>query len=183
VTPSRRLDFRRSYKHPVRAIDLDESPEQTRTGIVVPAEETVSERFDFGSGKFQITATVNEELAKADVDIYEAGTDHKVAGDYTGRREKNNPSIFTLEPGEYDVTVEIMDMDDRPEEKLEGITVGKGQTVQKEIRMTAGTLKIKATLNGEPGRADIDVYKAGTRNRVAGGRNAAAPGKTRWSSA
>lgn len=158
------------YDVTVRAIGLDESPEQKRTGIVVPAEETVTERFEFGSGKFQITTTVNDKLAKADVDIYEAGTNHKVAGDYTGRRDKNNPSIFTVEPGEYDVTVEILDMDDRPEEKLEGTAVEKGQTVQKEIRMAAGTLNVKATLDGKLGRADIDIYEAGTRNRVAGGR-------------
>ena len=159
-----------TYDVTVDMVDMDARPERKLENIVIESGKTVSEHMEFGSGTFQITATVNDQLAKADVDIYEAGTNHKVAGDYTGRRDKNNPSIFTVEPGEYDVTVEILDMDDRPEEKLEGTAVEKGQTVQKEIRMAAGTLNVKATLDGKLGRADIDIYEAGTRNRVAGGR-------------
>ncbi len=159
-----------TYDVTVDMVDMDARLERKIEGVVIEPGKTVTEHMEFGSGTFRITATVNDKLAKADVDIYEAGTNHKVAGDYTGRRDKNNPSIFTVEPGEYDVTVEILDMDDRPEEKLEGTAVEKGQTVQKEIRMAAGTLNVKATLDGKLGRADIDIYEAGTRNRVAGGR-------------
>jgi Ca-activated chloride channel homolog len=143
-------------------------PETKRTirDIKIEAGQSVERRVEFGEGKLSIEVLVNGEKGSAGFSIYEAGTNNRVA---TGDSSRDNPRVFALNPGTYDL--QVIYKGSKPESKrsLTGIVIEAGKSVEKRVEFGEGKLSIEILVNGEKGSAGFSIYEAGTNNRVATG--------------
>lgn len=121
-------------------------------------------------GRLSLKATVNGKLEDVGVRVFKAGTKEDVAFGRTYASPQTNPRIFPVPEGKYDVEVRAIHLKGNISRLLKGVEVKADQIVEKEVDFSPGELSIKVTRNGQLSDATVNVYKAGTHERVAGGR-------------
>jgi len=131
--------------------------------INIAVGETVEKTADFSQGHLSIEVLVNDEKDGAGLYVFHADTKDRVVTSDTSR---DNPKIFDLVPGVYDL--EVTYRKSKPESQLSftGIEIQPGQTVEKKAEFGFGELSIEVLVNGDKGSAGLYVFQAGTDNRV-----------------
>ena len=130
--------------------------------VATPAESSV--------GTLSVKALKNDELVDALVHVSPSGSKEVVAKGRTYTGEETNPRVFPLEDGEYDILVHAVRLKGEVKQLFETVAVSAGAVVEKIADFSAGELAIQVTRNGTLSDATVQVYEAGTRTRLAGGR-------------
>ena len=72
--------------------------------------------------------------------------------------------------GRYDVKVVAVGLKGDVVRRFEDLEIPEGETVEKVLDFSSGDLVVGVKRNGELSDATVNIYVAGTRERVAGGR-------------
>jgi Ca-activated chloride channel family protein len=134
--------------------------------VAVAAGDTTEQSADFSGGRLSVSVVVNEKKETASLYVYSAGTDKTVV---TGDTSRDNPMIFDLAPGAYDLRVVYRKSKPETVLRYENIQVDAGRTVEKQVAFGQGLLSIEALVNGGKASAGLYVFEAGTSKRVTTG--------------
>ncbi|MFZ1955348.1 MAG: hypothetical protein WAU34_07620, partial [Desulfobacterales bacterium] len=78
---------------------------------------------------------------------------------------KDQPAVFQLLPGIYDVKVEDFSLPDKPVVNLKAVEIKTGETVEKLAEFVGeGTLSLTALKGGKLFRAQVRVYPEGEKS-------------------
>lgn len=102
----------------------------------------------------QLLGSPDGPAAAAHVDIFTAGTDEQIAGDWA-----NGERRFTLPSGTYDLVVHVADARIR----REGVEVSEDEYQPVDVVLDAGTLELRFLdeADGELVNANVTIYHAG----------------------
>lgn len=127
-------------------------------GAVAPAEVYDS--------RLSVKTVVDGKLADAVVTIRQAGTAVDVTSGRTYIAADTNPRVLPLPAGTYDVTVSAVDLAGKPSQRLDGVKVNAGETVEKVFDFSSGTLRIGAKRGSELIDATVIVKNLSTGKEV-----------------
>lgn len=127
-------------------------------GAVAPAEVYDS--------RLSVKAVVDGKLADAVVTVRQAGTSVDVTSGRTYAAADTNPRALPLPAGTYDVTVSAVDLAGNPSQRLDGVQVNAGETVEKVVDFSSGTLRVGAKRGGELVDATVIVRNLATGREV-----------------
>ncbi len=159
-----------TYNVRVIAVGMKGDIRRTFEGVEVVDGEVTEKVVDFSSGELAIKVTRNGELSDATVNIYPTGTRDRMAGGRTYTTPAQNPSVYRITTGTYDVKVASVEISNRPEHLFTGIVVEPGGRADREHEFASGTMKIGAVNGSELVDATVNVVDAETGKAVAGGR-------------
>lgn len=127
-------------------------------GAVAPAEVYDS--------RLSIKVVVGGQLADAVVLVRRAGTREDVAGGRTYTAADTNPRLLPVPAGAYDVTVRAVDLAGGPSQQLDNVQVVDGETVEKTVDFSSGTLRVGAVRGGQLLDATVTVTNLATGKEV-----------------
>jgi len=133
-------------------------------------QQAVAMTAETPAGKLSIKALADGKLTDAMVQISDAAGGASIVGQRTYTRSDTNPRLIPLPDGKYDVSVRSVTIKGAPEQKLSGIEIRNGGTVEKVVDFSTGTLRVKVTRNGKLSDATVTAYRSGTSEIVAGSR-------------
>lgn len=122
------------------------------------------------TGKLSVRTIAEGNLTDTTVEVIDAASGEIVTALRTYESPETNPRIMPLPDGTYDVVVSAVRISGRPQQKLSGVVIADGTTVEKTIDFGTGAIRVKVTRNGALSDASVSVYTAGTRSSVASGR-------------
>ena len=122
------------------------------------------------TGKLSIKTVAEGALTDAMVEVIDPEKGEIVTAMRTYEHAETNPRVIPLPDGTYDVAVEAVGISGRPSQRLKGIEISAGKTVEKQVDFGTGRIRVKATRNGALSDVTVNVYRAGTRTFVVGGR-------------
>ena len=137
-------------------------------GLAEALEAAVALPVDAPVGRLAVLGMADDQLH--DVAVQVTGSEGKVmatARTYTGA--ETNPSSIPLADGTYEVRVLGVGLEGEPEQRF-SISIVDGNTVEKTVDFSTGTLSIGVQRNGSLSDAVFRVYVSGTRREVASGR-------------
>ena len=142
---------------------LPDKPAVTIKGIVIESGETVEKVAEFvGEGKLSLTAIKGGKLFRAHVYIYHEGEKYHLVRKDTST---DQPAIFQLLPGIYDVKVEDFSLPDKPVVNIKAVEIQSGETVEKMAEFVGeGTLSLNAIKGSKLFRAHVFIYPEGDKN-------------------
>jgi Ca-activated chloride channel family protein len=133
-------------------------------------DKTVEEAPKEG-GVLSVKATLDGELLDAAVRVFPKGSDQEITAGRTYSGPGTNPRLLLLPAGTYEATVEAIPIDGRPTQRLTNLVIsGNTDTLKHEVDFTNGTIKVLVTRNEELSDATVNVYHAGTKKWIEGGR-------------
>lgn len=140
-------------KDPVQSVEVQEAERQPEASVseaepqAEPAAEPEPEPRDPGL-YVQLFGSPDGSAAEAHVDIFTAGTDEKVAGDWVSGERR-----FTLPSGTYDLVAHVADARVR----REGVEVSEEQYQPVDFVLDAGMLDVRFldTEGGEPTNVEM----------------------------
>ena len=144
--------------------NLSSKPEVWLRDVTVEAGRTTEKEAVFDPvGVLELAVTKEGGPLDARVRVLPAGSDRNVVhaslDDGKGRYE--------LDPGAYDLVLRDETVPSKPEIRLQDVRVTGGETTRKEVTFeTSGVLVLAATKGGEPFRAKVRVYPAGSDHNV-----------------
>ena len=138
-------------------------------GIEIVAGGIVAKRADFGFGQLSVEVTVNGEGGSAGLYVFQAGTDNRVT---TGDTSRDNPRVFKLNAGAYDLKVVYRKAIPETEVVLDGLQVVQDQSLEERVEFEEGYLEVRATSGGETVKADLKFFRPGETGRFATGNAA-----------
>ena len=109
---------------------------------------------------------VDGKLADAVVTIRQAGTTVDVTSGRTYTAPDTNPRVLPLAAGPYDVLVRAVDLAGGPSQQLDGVRVNAGETVEKVVDFSSGTLRVGAMRGSELIDATVIVKNLATGKEV-----------------
>lgn len=115
-----------------------------------------------------LSVTANGAPIEARAYVHEAGREREVDRARLGTSPQDhypNPSSFELAPGSYEVRVRPMGIT-ADARWLENIEIAAGETLERKVDFSEGTLRLAVTANGRPVEARTYVYEVGTENEV-----------------
>lgn len=127
-------------------------------GTVAPAQVYDS--------RISVKAVIDGRLADAVVTIRQAGTNVDVTSGRTYTAPDTNPRVLPLAAGTYDVDVRAVDLAGGPSQKLDGVEVKAGETVEKVVDFSSGTLRVGAVRGSELIDATVVVKNLATGKEV-----------------
>jgi len=122
------------------------------------------------AGRLVVAVRADGKPADGLIEVFEAGTATRVAHSRSYTGAETNPRAIPLPDGTYDATVEAVAIRGRPSQKLAGIVIADGQTVERAVDFGSGTLRIGVTRNGALSDATVTAYRAGSKEIVANTR-------------
>jgi Ca-activated chloride channel family protein len=134
--------------------------------VTIKPGTTIEKTADFSEGFLSVEVLVNGKKDAAGLYIYQAGIDKRVA---TGDTSSDNPKVFKLVPGSYDLKVVYRKSKPEREVRFNGIQITGGETVEKRAEFGEGLLSVEVLVNGQKGSAGLYIYDAGTNKRVTTG--------------
>jgi Ca-activated chloride channel family protein len=135
-------------------------------GIEITAGETTEKRAEFQEGFLSVEVLVNGEHGTAGLSIYQAGTDKRVT---TGDTSADNPKVFTLTPGAYDLKVLYKKAKPETEKAIQGILIAAGQIEENQLEFQEGILEVRATSGGKTVKSGLQFFNPGEERRFATG--------------
>jgi len=133
-------------------------------------DEAIEVPVDTTESVIVILATANGKLVDAGVHVNDVAADTAVAFRRTYTGEATNPRYIGVRPGTYDIIVKAIALKGGVSTSFESVTVAAGDTVFKSVDFSPGILLLGITRNGALSDATVRIYRAGTKQRVAGGR-------------
>jgi Ca-activated chloride channel family protein len=131
-------------------------------GIEVQAGQVVEKRAVFGHGGLSVEVLVNGEKGSAGLYIFQAGTRNRVT---TGDTSRDNPKIFELNAGAYDLKVVYRKATPETEQVFKDIRIVAGETVEQQAGFEEGILEIRTTSGGRPLKANYSLFHPGEKKR------------------
>lgn len=159
-----------NYELEVCAITLDGKPIQRIIDLNVKSKDTLQKVVDFTKGNFEILVTRNGALSDAVVILYHSGTQKVAAQTRSYKDAKNNPVSFQVLPGLYDVHVSSVEIDGKPEIRIEKQKLAGGSKVSLSHAWKSGELKVGARKGNEFVDATVGIYSKKSGINLAGGR-------------
>jgi len=120
--------------------------------------------------RLSVKAIAADAPIDAVVVVTPAGASERVAQGRTYTGAETNPRIFPLAVGTYDVSIKAVRLKGEAEQRFAAVEVSDGTTTEVVADFSAGTLAVGVTRNGALSDATVNVYRAGTKEQVAGGR-------------
>lgn len=117
-----------------------------------------------------VKSLVDGKLTDAMVKVFKQGTKEAVGGGRTYFDTSTNPRKIPLPVGIYDVEVQAIRIDGSPVINFEKVEVKENETTERVADYSAGILKVKITINGEPKDASVKAISQSTNKVVSGGR-------------
>lgn len=114
------------------------------------------------TGAIELTVTGNGQPIGAFTYVYEAGTGDEVTRNHALEEGK---ARYELHPGDYDIRVRAAGIS-APDRLLEGIAVGNGETVERSVDFSTGTVELTVTTNGKPLNARTYIQHADTHEEA-----------------
>ncbi|MDN5781695.1 MAG: VWA domain-containing protein [Luteimonas sp.] len=108
------------------------------------------------TGAIELTVTKNGEPIGAYTYVYKAGTEDEATRE---QAEKDGKARYELTAGDYDIKVRPMGVS-APDRLLEGITVSNGETTERNVDFSTGTVELTVTTNGKPLKARTYIQYA-----------------------
>lgn len=133
------------------------------------ALQSAYERPTAPDGRLVVGATADGALQDALIQVADAETGAHVVGGRTYAGEETNPRRLALEDGRYQAVVSAVGIKGSPKFDFE-FAIEDGSAVEREFDFSAGEIAVHVTRNGELSDAVVQVYAAGERANVAGGR-------------
>jgi len=158
------------YDLEVRPINMQGFDSRTITGIEIKEGEVVEKEVDFGFGELSIKVLQNEKLMDSSVHVYEPGTENVVASGRTYESSNTNPLVIKLNPGSYDALVRAIKIVGKPTVKFEVVEIKSGETLEKLVDFSSGTLKVGALQGEKLVDAVVYIKNPDTGEQVAQGR-------------
>ncbi len=152
----------------LKITDKEMSPPQKAelSGVVVTAGATTEKRVDFSGGSLSVSVLADGRKETAGLYIYRTGESQPLV---TGDTSRDNPRVFALAPGSYDLRVLYKTVRPEIERRFDGIEIQAGQAIEKRVEFGEGKLSVEVLVNGKKGAAGFSIFEAGTDNRVATG--------------
>lgn len=116
-----------------------------------------------------VRSVLNGEPVDTLVRVTSRGEDVAAGRTYTG--PDTNPRVFGLPAGVYDIEVAPVRVQGALPVRFPDLALAAGDAVERTADFSAGELAVRVTRNGELSDATVNAYRAGTRERVAGGRS------------
>ena len=143
---------------------------QSADELSAALDQVVEAPVEIPDGRLSVQAIANGELIDVSIRVANAETGKEVAVGRTYTTEETNPRIIPLAEGTYNVKVTAVGLRGDHKRQLEGLEVKDGETVEKVVDFSSGTLSVQATRNGELSDVTVRVYRPGTKKEVAAGR-------------
>ena len=138
-------------------------PKVVLTGISIESGQSVEKVMEFSGGTLRVKAVRNGKPLSAMCFVY-TGQDSE-RKQVTRAMTRDEGAVFQLMPGTYDIEVQNDTDANKPKVALTGITIESGQSVEKVLEFSGGTLKVKAVRNGKPLSAMCFVYTGQSSER------------------
>lgn len=122
------------------------------------------------NSRISVKAVADGKLTDVSVHVFKAGTKNEVAGGRSYSAPETNPRVMPVPAGSYDIEVTAVKFKGNVSRSFKAVQVAENETVEKVVDFSTGELSVRVTRNGELSDATVNVYVAGTRERVAGGR-------------
>lgn len=152
------------YAVKVTDTGLPEKPSVTFADIKIQQGKTVAKTAEFTASHLKVMATKQGGPFRAHVRVYAEGEKRHLAQKDTS---KDQPAVFQLLPGIYDVKVEDFSLPDKPVVSLKGVEVKAGETIEKIAEFASeGTLSLTAIKGGKLFRAHVWVYPEGEKRHL-----------------
>lgn len=158
------------YDIEVRAINFKGEATQRFTGVKIAPGDTMKKIVDFGVGELAVKVTRNGKLSDAVINVLAAGTKTAVATSRSYTDAKNNPKVFQITPGNYDVVIKSIEFSGEVEKKIEGVVVKSGARSDHAYEFSSGTLRLGAISAGALVDATVQIVDAVSGATVAQGR-------------
>ena len=108
------------------------------------------------TGAIELTVTRNGEPIGAFTYVYNAGTEDEVTRNH---RLEEGKARYELAAGDYDIRVRAAGIS-APDQLLEDITVSNGETTERSVDFSTGTVELTVTTNGDPLKARTYIQYA-----------------------
>lgn len=158
------------YDVEVRAINFKGEATQKFTRVKIAPGDTLKKLVDFGVGELAIKVTRHGKLSDATINVLAAGTKTAVASGRSYTDAKNNPKVFQITPGNYDVVIKSIELSGEVEKRIEGVVVKSGARSEYAHDFASGTLRLGAVSGGALVDATVQVVDAASGAPVAQGR-------------
>lgn len=158
------------YAAEISALTLDGNPVQRLTDLKITADDTLHRVADFVKGTFEILVTRNGALSDAVVVLYRSGTKEVAAQTRSYKDAKNNPVKFQVLPGTYDVSVSSVEIEGKPEVRMEKQVLAGAAKVTLSQAWQSGELKVGARQGDALVDATVGIHVKKTGANVASGR-------------
>lgn len=145
-------------------------PANNADELTIALDQTVAPP-PVGGGYLSVKVTSEGKLLDGSVNVFKKGEKKPFVGARTYEKTTTNPRLLLLPPGTYDVEVVAVRLDGKPTQMFKTLTIAAEDTLRKDVDFSQGTMKILVTRNGELSDATVTIFRAGTKERVAGGRS------------
>ena len=135
-------------------------------GLMGSLEEATKETVDSPPGNYGIKVTLNGQLIDALVQVLEPGTNKKVSL----KRTYRDSVLIALPEGKSDLLVTALENTDLKPILLSGVSAAPDEITYRAVSFDGGKMLWDVTNNGEPWDATVNIFEAGTKKGVAGGR-------------
>ncbi|MDY7038224.1 MAG: VWA domain-containing protein, partial [Thermodesulfobacteriota bacterium] len=153
-----------SYAVRVTDTGLPDKPSITFPGIEVEVGKTVEKTAEFTASYLNITAIKEGKPFKASIRIFRHGEKDSLTSGWTN---KDEPVLFNLPPGLYDIMVEDSSVPDKPVVNLKGVEIKAGEIVEKVVEFSReGMLEVAAVKEGKPFGAWVYIHRAGEKKHL-----------------
>jgi|GEM_PF-524025 len=157
-----------AYDLKVQDTHVTEKPIVEVTGLELASGATVEKKIEFGvEAVLKVQAIKGGKEYNAYVRVFPAGQDEAVNSGWTN---PDQPVVFRLKPGAYDLKVQDTHVTHKPVIEVTGIELASGATVEKKIEFgVEAVLKVQAIKGGQEYNAWVGLYEAGKDERVNSG--------------
>ncbi len=116
-------------------------------------------------GKIKVKAYSNNRPVSAWVEVFKAGTSQRVKTFYTGKG--GSLKDVKLPAGTYVIKATYRTATSKRKKTLGRVVLEEGGSINKKISFDDGTVTIKVKKSGKPIYAKVEVYKSGSKRRIA----------------
>lgn len=158
------------YKVEVKPLGMKGVKSRVISDIEILEGEQILQDVDFSFGELSVKSVRNGKLTDTLVTVTDVESGQEIARGRTYTKEQNNPRVFKLAPGVYDVSVKSMEIKNSPDRTFESLEITGGETVEKEVDFSSGTLKIGALKGKKFVDALVTVKDGESGQEIARGR-------------
>ena len=158
------------YDIEVRAINFKGDATQRFPRVKIAPGDTAKKVVDFGVGELAVKVTRNGKLSDATINVVATSTKTTVASGRSYTDAKNNPRVFEITPGNYDLVIKSVELSGEVEKKIEGVVVKSGARTDHAYEFSSGTLRLGAISGGALVDATVQIVDAVSGATVAQGR-------------
>lgn len=158
------------YDLEIKPLGMKGVQNQTISGIEIKEGEVVEKEVNFGFGELSVKVSRNDKLMDSTIRVYSQDTEEVVAKVRTYTKSTSNPIVIKLDPGIYNVEVTALEIKTNPKQTLEGVEVLSGETVEKFVDYSSGTIKVGALQGEKFHDAVVKIVDTTTEENIAQSR-------------